>query len=440
MRQLKILLVLTAILPYRIAAAQVSEANDFKKKQHNTSTYDPIQVKTKEIIEPLIAIRRDFHMYPELSGQEKRTSAKIAKYLSDLGLEVHTNIGGYGVLGILNGANNNGRRIAWRADIDAIPITESNSLSFKSKVDGAAHLCGHDVHTSIALGIATVLADQKENLTGTVYFIFQPSEENLKGAQAMIDDGLLDLVKPGEIYALHVTPFPAGTIAVKSEEMFASLKKLEIAIKTTGDNQKLIEYTKNQIKNLQNIDPGSKFWNPMNMGDPEIGIAGPKSIYKNYTILNGDIDVIEQGDRILITAFLSLSDRDQQNSVIPYLERQFANPSYAQEFISAELLAVTPTLLNDETLTKQVTEGLLTKYGPERIIPLTGIVSDGRSDDFALFQEKIPGVYFFLGGSNYEHGIISEPHSPGFAVDETCLETGVQVFSTMIMDRLKRID
>lgn len=378
-------------------------------------------------------------MYPELSGQEKRTSGKIAEYLKDLGLEVYTNIGGYGVVGILNGANN-GKSIAWRADIDAIPMEESNSLTYKSKVDGAAHLCGHDVHTTIALGIATVLADQKENFAGTVYFIFQPSEENLRGAQAMIDDGLLDRVKPSEMYALHVTPFPAGTIAAKPAEMFASLKKLEIEINATGDNQKLIEYTKEQIKNLQNIDPGSKFWNPMNMGDPGIGIAGPKSIYKNYTIINGDIDVIEQGDKTLITAFLSFSDRDQQNPVIPYLEKQFADAGDSPGFISAKLVPVTPTLFNDETLTKQVIEELLPKYGPERIISLTGVVSDGRSDDFALFQEKIPGIYFFLGGSNYEQGVISEPHSPSFAVDETCLETGVQVFSTMIMDRLKRMD
>lgn len=184
--------------------------------QSNSLSHVFIQQKTDEIFDSLVSIRRDFHVYPELSGQEERTSKKIEQYLVSLGLEVKTNIGGFGVVGILHGAKK-GKKIAWRADIDAMPSNIPDVVNFKSKNEGIRHICGHDVHTTVALGIANVLASQTENLEGTIYFVFQPSEENLKGAQAMIDDGLFDIINPDEMYALHMSPFPAGTIATKSK-------------------------------------------------------------------------------------------------------------------------------------------------------------------------------------------------------------------------------
>jgi metal-dependent amidase/aminoacylase/carboxypeptidase family protein len=419
---------------HNVSQGQVGQ----KKDKNEEESIEAINEKTINLIESLIDIRRELHMYPELSGQEQRTSNKIEKYLLNLGLEVHTNIGGFGVVGILNGANS-GKRIAWRADIDALPITSSNMYPFESKIEGVAHLCGHDVHTTVALGIATFLSSQKENINGTVYFVFQPSEENLKGAQAMIDDGLFDLISPDEFYALHITPFPAGTIAVKSEEMFASLKKLKLTLKTS-DTEGLVEFAKDNIKKLQNIDPNSEFWSSMNMGDPNIGIAGPNTIYKDFTIQNGEISLSRQDSITIVETYLSFSDRNQQKKVISNLKMQFAKSKYAEFFISADLSSETPTLLNDESLTEEAIEYLNSLYGTEKIISLTGVVSDGRSDDFALFQERIPAVYFFLGGSNYEENIISEPHSPSFLVDETCIKTGVEVFSSLLLERLKRVD
>ena len=435
MKQFTSLLLFITLFCCQKTISQKNKENTLTSDQSNSLSHVFIQQKTDEIFDSLVSIRRDFHIYPELSGQEERTSKKIEQYLVSLGLEVKTNIGGFGVVGILNGAKK-GKKIAWRADIDAMPSNMLDVVDFKSKNEGVRHICGHDVHTTVALGIANVLASQKENIEGTIYFVFQPSEENLKGAEAMIDDGLFNIINPDEIYALHMSPFPAGTIATKSKGLFADYKRLNITIKKTNNSKALIDFTKTQILNLQNIESESKFWNMMNMGDPEIGIAGPNTIYKDYTIINGNINVKEINDKISLSAFLSSSDKKQQDLVIPYLKKQFSNSEYLDELLNIEYVSETPTILNDDTLASETLENLSSIYGNERVIPLTGIVADGRSDDFALFQQKVPGVYFFLGGSNYETGIISQPHSPGFAVDESCIKTGVQFFSSMIMERL----
>ncbi|HBU78430.1 MAG TPA: amidohydrolase, partial [Muricauda sp.] len=240
-----------------------------------TPIHTEIQQHTEQIFDSLVKIRRDFHMYPEVGGEEKRTSTKIAAYLTELGLEVKTGIGGYGVVGILKGAKP-GKKIAWRADIDAMPSKAPDVVDFPSKHEGVRHICGHDVHTAVALGIANVLVQQKEDLEGTIYFVFQPSEENIKGALAMMDDGLFDMIQPEEMYAMHVTPFPAGTIAAKPEEMFSDYKKVDLLFKKGNNKDALFEFAKQAMLSLENVSPESKFWNMQNMGDPEIGIAGTK--------------------------------------------------------------------------------------------------------------------------------------------------------------------
>lgn len=177
------------------------------------SIHQFIQSHTDEIFDSLVKIRRDLHKHPEVSGEEKRTSEKIAEYLLSLGLEVKTGIGGNGVVGILK-ATKEGKHIAWRADIDAMPSDIPDVVDFKSEDRGVRHICGHDVHTTIALGIANVLASQKKHLKGTIYFIFQPAEESFTGAKAMINDGLFDIIKPEEIYGLHITPSPSGIVSL----------------------------------------------------------------------------------------------------------------------------------------------------------------------------------------------------------------------------------
>ena len=151
---------------------------------------------------------------------------------------------------------------------------------------------------------------------------------------------------------------------------------------------------------------------------------------------NFSIKETENGTRI--SSYLSFSDKQQRDSAIPKLKMQIGQSRYANELLKAELVNVFPTLDNNKGLVDESLEQLSGIYGKNRVLRLHGVVADGRSDDFAFFQPKVPSVYFFMGGSNYEKGIIAQTHSPNFAVDESCIKTGVNLFSSLIVERLKK--
>ncbi|MTI33165.1 amidohydrolase [Cytophagales bacterium RKSG123] len=400
-----------------------------------TSIHKNVQKRTDEIFDNLIQIRRDLHTYPELSEQEKRTSKKIEEYLLSLGLEVKTNIGGYGVVGILNG-HKAGKRIAWRADIDALASDFPDVVDFKSKNKGVRHICGHDIHTTIGLGIANILTSQKENIDGTVYFLFQPSEENYEGAKAMINDGLFDMIDPEEIYGLHIVPFPAGTIATKGEEVFAHYNAIKVSFKNSHSTDSLIDYTKKLISSFQNIKPESKFWDPGNLTDSNVGIGNPNTIFKNYLTVNEDFSIKQTNNEVVISTIIQSSNGKQLDSLIKSLKQNINESKYSKDLISVEYSWEKDVVLNDKNLAAKALNSITNIYGKQSVIPLYGEVPYGFGDDFAYFQNQVPGVYFFLGGANYEKGIISMPHTPNFDVDEDCIRTGVNFFSSMIIESL----
>lgn len=159
----------------------------------------------------MIEIRRDIHSHPELANQESRTAEIIARNLRSYGLEVRTEIGGHGVVGILKGANK-GTVVAYRADMDALPMDIQEDVPYRSQSAGIAHACGHDVHTTLGLGIARVLSSLRDELPGTVVLIFQPAEETIEGAQRMIQEGVLSDPRPEAIFAVHVVPVEVGKV------------------------------------------------------------------------------------------------------------------------------------------------------------------------------------------------------------------------------------
>ncbi len=396
-----------------------------------------VQERTNQIFDSLVKIRRDFHSYPELSGKEKITSEKITKYLLGLGLEVHSNIGGYGVIGVLR-TNKKGKRIAWRADIDALASDSLGVTDFRSQNKGVRHICGHDVHITIALGIVDVLVSQKKYLTGTIYFVFQPAEENLSGAKAMIDDGLFDIINPEEIYALHITPMPTGLMSTKPNWVFAGYKSLKVSFKNSNENDSIVSYTQKLMLNLKNIKSESKFWDNRNLLDPNIGLANPNTIYKNFTTVNQDFKITETDQQVSISTFISSSNEVIMDSITSALKERIGSSKYSKKLINVSYNDEFPTINNNKDLTIKTMRSLSNIYGNENVFSLYGAIPDGRSDDFALFQKQIPGVYFLLGGSNFEKGLISMPHTPNFAIDESCLKTGVNFFSSMIIERLSK--
>ncbi|MCV9389168.1 M20 metallopeptidase family protein [Reichenbachiella ulvae] len=415
-----------------------------KSQTHATrGIHDAIQIQTNAIFDSLVAVRHHLHRHPELSTKEKETSAYIEQYLLDLGLEVHSGIGGHGVVGILKGANP-GKKIAWRADIDALPIQENNNLDFASVNEGVSHQCGHDVHTTIALGMAQVLTSQKEQINGSIYFIFQPSEENFMGAKAMLKDGLMDLISPEECYAAHISPMPTGTIASKPNYLYADYKQINVTFKSSDENEEIIAYTKELISGIQNIEPDSKFWDIRNLMDPNIGIGNPNTIFKNFITTEKQFNVKEKEGKLIISEIVSASNSELIQPLPSQLQRLISDSPFADQLIDISYGSEQISISNDRgnidnhpALTRQAIQSIANIYGPMSAIPLYGVIPDNRGDDFAYMQREVPGTYFLMGGSNFEKGIIAMPHSPNFRVDEECIRMGVQYFSSLMVERLK---
>lgn len=401
----------------------------------NTSNYQQIEKQTDAIYNDLVKVRRDLHVNPELSKQEKRTSKIVADYLRNLGLEVKTNIGGNGVVGILKGGKK-GRKIAWRADMDAIKTDESDVVDFKSQNEGVRHICGHDVHTTIALGIANVLSQHKENLEGTVYFIFQPAEETFTGAKDMIADGLFDIIQPDEIYGLHIGPEASGMINVKANELFAYQKTLQVKFKLSTNEKELESFMNTLLKGfVRTIEQKGSPWDIINkISDSKVGLTNKETIFKDYFILQGGRLTTEKEDTFYNVSFLE-TDIKKVNSLPLEIKKQILESKFKDSFISigyAKDYSGTP--LNNPELTNIAVQTISSFYNKEMLSLLYGQVPY-FGEDFMFYQQKVPGVFFFLGGSNIEKGIRSMPHTPNFAVDETTIKYGVQSFATLLLER-----
>jgi amidohydrolase len=184
--------------------------------------------------EGLIELRRDLHRHPELAGEEKRTAGIVAERLRALGLEVRTGVGGHGVVGILRGELD-GPVVAYRADMDAMASDAADPVSFASEIPGVRHICGHDMHVTVALGIAEVLATARDQLAGTVKFLFQPAEESAEGARAMIADGALRDPVPAGIFAVHCAPLSTGQFGSQVGMMLPGLDLVRLTLSGDGD-------------------------------------------------------------------------------------------------------------------------------------------------------------------------------------------------------------
>jgi metal-dependent amidase/aminoacylase/carboxypeptidase family protein len=399
-------------------------------------THASVKLETDRIFNKLVKIRRDFHENPELAGNEIRTQKIITQYLLDLGLEVKTDIYGHGVVGILKGGGK-GKTIAWRSDMDALPQDYPDTVAFKSKIKGVQHGCGHDIHMAIGLGIAEVLAKNKASLNGTVYFIFQPEEETFIGAKGMINDGVFSKIKPEEIYGLHVTALPVGQIMVKPNEVFAYQKRIRIQLKNEVSKEDAKVLTKKIHSFLSRTSTGSKPWEIQHMVDPKIGLTNPNTIFKDYLIMDENFTIYSKNDILFLEAYLYETNSSNLSDIIPKVKQVIADNGYKDQLLSVSFIQENPTVINDEKLTEIATKALKNIYGQDIVTADYGQVPY-FNDDFAYFQQKIPGVYFFLGGSNYEKGIIAMNHSPNFQVDEESIRTGVRCFSSLMLERLNK--
>ena len=366
----------------------------------------------------LIAIRRDIHRHPEIAGQETRTAALVAKELRRIGLQVRTNVGGNGVVAVLRGAKP-GPVVGYRADMDAVPSFDPDPVDFRSIIVGVRHICGHDVHTTIGLGVADALSSVKRDLPGTVVFYFQPAEENTEGAKAMIAAGALSPPTPGAVFALHCAPLEAGSMAAIEGLALPGLDAVTIRLTGTGD---LGEASKRTVALLEELATPRKSANPDSFVAVEIWNQG-----------------MPDGER---TVQVSAGIHASSDSVFARVERavRARAPGIGVSAVAVDVAynhGFVPETRNDLATVRATYPAL------RRVLGVKGleVVPRGTryfSEDFSQFLARMPGAIYFLGVSNEKRKIVGMPHSPGFAVDETAIETGTRAMARLLADYLAR--
>lgn len=376
-----------------------------------------INPQVKKFKNKIIKIRRDIHKHPELSFQEFRTAKLVSDSLKKFGLEVDENIGRTGVVGILKGARP-GKTIAFRADMDALPIQETSDLSYKSVNDGVMHACGHDAHTAMLLVAAEILSKNIEQISGKIKFIFQPAEEGFGGAKFMIDDGALEGVE--EIYGLHVWNYQeSGTIGLKSGPVMAAADKFEIIINGIGGHGAAPQGTVDcvvvssyLIQSLQTIV--SRNTNPIDSTAITIGQ------------INGGYNFNIIADKVILKG-TARSYTEENRLMIKKRLQEIINGTESMFNAKIELIYEDgyPPVINDIAATKKLSRIANKIVGNKLISPYLSM----GGEDFSYFAQKVPGCFFFLGTMPDGKDKTSTPHHCShFDIDEDSMVIGTSVF------------
>jgi len=373
-------------------------------------------------IAPMTEWRRDFHRHPELGFEEHRTAARIAELLSRWGLSVRSGVGGTGVVATLAGSGNGARAIAFRAEMDALPMAEKTNLPHRSVREGIFHGCGHDGHAATLLGTASYLAHRRE-LAGTVHFIFQPAEETLRGSLAMLDDGLLSAAPMDEIYAFHNMPQRVvGSVGVRSGSILAGADSLKIVIHGRGahgaqphNGTDPIVIAAELIGLLQTTI--SRSLDPFEAGVVTIGtIQGgtANNIIPDEVVLTGTIRSMSKSGRALL--------KRRVTEICDGLALAFGIG------IDCEILAGCPPTINHPEQVTVVAAAAHRVVGPDLLdqncMPLMA------SEDFSFMLERRPGAFFFVGQDG--HGC----HHPSYDFDENVMAIGAAMFVEIARERV----
>ncbi|MEU5975089.1 M20/M25/M40 family metallo-hydrolase [Streptomyces sp. NPDC047315] len=381
---------------------------------------EAVDTEVVRLEQGLIELRRDIHRHPEGPGQEQRTAGVVARELRVAGLDVTTGVGGHGVVGVLRGSRP-GRTVAYRADMDAVPP--------KDIVGGGpapAHLCGHDVHTAVALGVAQVLARLRQQLSGTVVFLFQPAEETLSGARAMIDAGVLERTHVEEIHALHCGPFPVGRFAVTAGYGMPGQDKAEVTL-SGPDAPAAARRLAAEIGALATVAP------PQTPADLERLVADartPNGPLARFVALRPRAE----GAKVSVSYRCWPQER--------YLEvradiRRLAT-SYAGASVSFPAEPF-PAMVCPERDGRTLAHHLRRTLGRGAVTELHAAFPPFSGEDFALFLDRLPGTFTFLGIRAPGVPITrSYPHYPDFAPDERAIGLGVRAMAGWLAERTRK--
>jgi len=393
------------------------------------SFLEKIKEQAYTLLPEIIEIRRKLHANPELSYKEKNTADIISAWLAEWGIPHRKNIGGYGIVGLVEGKNS-GKIIALRADMDALPITEENQVEYKSQHSGIMHACGHDVHIACLLGAARILNDLKDQFEGTVKLIFQPAEEKAPGgALKMIEEGVLANPAVGAIFGQHVFPeLEVGKVGFKSGKYMASSDEINLFIRGKGGHAAMPEKiddtvlaTAHILTALQHIV--SRASNPQT---PSVLSFG------QIVTDGGAMNVIP--DEVSVHGTFRTYDeqwRKKAHKLIDEIARNTAKAFGCQ--CETVIDKGYPFLVNDDALTRQAKNAAIEFLGKANVVELESRMT---AEDFARYSQLIPACFYRLGTGNKEKGITSMLHTPTFDVDESSMETGAGLMAWLAINQL----
>lgn len=371
----------------------------------------------KEIEGKVIDIRRKLHQNPELSFQEAKTAKLVSETLRSLGVAVRTNVGGKGVVGLLEGSRH-GHVVALRADMDALPLDETSGVDFESRVKGVMHACGHDTHVAMLLGAAMVLTKHRKELHGAVKFLFQPAEEAGElggGAQPMIDDGALENPKVEYVFGLHIfANHPSGTFALREGAIMASSGTFRIRISGPGGHGSAPHQTVDPVYvaaqviiNLQAVS--SRMIDPV---EP--------FVVSVCTVHSGTKSNIIPTEATLEGTFRTVSGATNRRAkiLISKISKDVSKALGARCEVS--IVDSNPVTLNNPTVTRKASR-ILRMVPGTRTVEIPPILA---AEDFSKYLQRVPGSYYFLGTRNKAKGCVHPNHSAMFKVDEEVLKYG----------------
>ena len=431
MRHALLALSLTAALGAVVAPAHAGDARP------------DVDTQAQRLQPKVLAWRRDFHQHPELGNRETRTAKIVADHLRALGFEVKTGIATTGVVAVLKGGKP-GPRIALRADMDALPVTERNALPFASKATavfrgettGVMHACGHDAHTSILMGVAEALAAMKADLPGEVMFVFQPAEEGPPdgekgGASEMLAEGIFRDFKPQAVFGLHVfSTLPAGTVGYRSGPAMAASDRFNIVIKGRQTH-------------------GSRPWGGI---DPIVAAAEVVTsaqtivsrrqnlshlpVVVSFGAIKGGIRYNIIPDQVELIGTIRTFDEGMRQAVFADLKNVAEHVAAAHGATAIAHVPDTegnPVTVNDPALTARMVPSLERAVGKDRVLPLD---LNMGAEDFSYYAKEVPGFFFFVGATPAGKDPATAPsnHSPEFFLDESALDVGLRSMLQVVLD------
>jgi amidohydrolase len=382
----------------------------------------------------LVATRRDFHEHPELSNREQRTSEVVAARLRALGLEVKTGVARYGVVALLKGGRP-GPVVAVRADMDALPINETMDVPYKSQDPGVKHACGHDAHMTIELGVAEILTKMRDQLPGTVKFIFQPAEEGPPageegGAELMVKEGALENPRPQAIFGLHDNPvLQTGEVGWVSGPVAASADRFVVTIHGKGAHGAQPENAIDPI-----VIAAQAITALQDIRSRRIATLAPLVLTVGSIHGGNRFNIIP--DEVQFEGTVRCLDKKTEQTVEAMMRQtlQGVTAAYGATY-SMEYDKFTPVTYNDPAL------AAATRPTLERLVGKDHVIDVGPqmfSEDFAYFDQVVPGFYYLLGVGNKAKGITAGLHTAAFDLDEDALPIGVKVMTNVLWDYLEQ--